>query len=105
MGFRIFEYPPSAYRVFRSSAPVLTLNLGYDAYVYTGAAPATWIIPRVSSRFSYVKVINQGSANLTVQTLGGVNEIWQGAPSNSLLIFPAVSWTLINDKTYWNVTT
>lgn len=105
MGFRIFEISPK-YRVLRSDDPALVLNRGYDAYVYTGLVPATWILPLVSSRFSKIDVTcDPAAAQLDVQVQDGQNQIKNPVPTNSLIVFPGVSFSLINDKAFWLVRT
>lgn len=106
MGFRIFE-TPRQYRVFASDNPSLTLTLGYDAYIYTGLVPATWILPQASSRFSRIDVAADPQAALVdLQVQGGANQIKNPAPTNSLLIFPGVKFSMLNENnTYWIPTT
>lgn len=106
MGLSIFE-TPQQYRTFTSDDPNLVLNRGYDAYIYTGVVNANWIFPRAASRFGKIKVIcDPGAAQIDLQVQGGANEIKNPAPTNSLTVFPGVSFEMVNEnKEFWLPTT
>lgn len=88
-----------------TSTTTLTLNATVGVYTFTGSSPATWTLPAVSgNKDRQIIVKNRGSATITVQRAGSDN-LYTTTTATSISV-TAGDWAkLINDGTYWVVTT
>lgn len=85
-----------------SSAGTLTLGANV-AYVFSGTT-TTWTLPAVGAATGRTYLIkNRGSGNITLNTSGGGNDIYDSAATNSLTITPGTAIRLVSDGTFFLV--
>lgn len=86
-----------------SAAATLSLNSSFSDYIFSGTT-TTWTLPVISGNTNVKFFIkNRGSGDITLNSNGGGNDIYNNAPANSVTIGTGTSVIVFNDGTYWNI--
>lgn len=82
-----------------------TLNLQPKTYyTFNGSNAAVWTLPPVAGNVgTRLALINQGSANITVNSNAGGNDIYQGAATNSIIVAPGETYILYDNSLYHTI--
>lgn len=77
-----------------SSASTLTINFNYNRYTFNGTT-ATWTLPAVTSNKEF-HILNKGTANLTVNSNTGGNDIYFGGTSVAFMVLAPGDFYIVN---------
>lgn len=84
----------------------LSLQYGGDV-TFSGGSPVVYTLPvadaQKKGRYFAITIKNRGSANITVNSNAGGNDIYTTVPTNTITILPGESVWLLYDTVYWNV--
>lgn len=87
-----------------TSTTTLTLQPTVGVYTFTGSSPATWTLPAVSgNKDRQIIIKNRGSATITAQRAGS-DQLYTTTTTTSTTVTAGDWIKLINDGTYWAVT-
>jgi len=90
----------SAITFANTAAAALALG-DFVLNTYSGAAPSTWTLPLVTGNGGQYFIIKNTGTGVITLNAGAANEIYDNAPTSSIIINPTETYTILNNGIYW----